>query len=40
MSKMRKHISHQYKVNLFGLLDKVKALKKPRKTRTKAYKNK
>ena len=28
MSKTRQHILHQYKVNLFGLADKVKNLRK------------
>ena len=31
MSTQRKHILHQLKVNLFGLRDKVKQMRKPRK---------
>ena len=38
MSKTRQHILHQYKVNLFGVADKVKKLRK--RNATKAYKNK
>jgi len=37
MSKTRKHILHQLQVNLFGLRDKVKQIRKPRRA-TKAKK--
>jgi len=33
MSKQRKHIQHQIQVNLFGLRDKIKQLKKRRATK-------
>ena len=39
MSKTRQHILHQYKVNLFGLADKIKKFRKPYKRKaTKANK--
>ncbi len=40
MSKTRQNANHLIKVNYMGIADKIKNFRKPRKTRTKAYKNK